>query len=597
MKAIRFGGLGMIRRLYSNLEKFKELRFRPGFNIVLSDKSIDSDDMKTRNRAGKSSMVEIIHFLFGGNCPKDSIFRNDALIDKTFGIEFDLGQSITQIERVGGNPSKIIVAKAEDELWVVKPKLNRKLGKNIISNADWDRVIGDLTFNIPVVKSDLYYGKNGPTFRSLFSYFARRQNSGGIMSPFANSSDQTNGNMQVNISFLLGLDWRIAQDWQNVRDQEKNLKELKRASKEGTFGAIIGSAADLRTVLTIELENLRRMKGNLENFQVLPEYKALEEEASQLSKQINEFVNKNTLDRQLILELEESLKVEEEPSYDELGTLYREVGVVLPNEVLRKYDDVKVFHDRIIQNRKLYLQSEMDDAYYRIQQRDKLISSNTNRRSELMIILKTHGAMEHFRSLQTELITLEAKVESLRQQYEVAEKLESGKMDLDIDRARLLQRLKQDYKEQSALLDQAILIFEEISQELYEKAGSLVISESANGPEFNIKIQGKESKGISNMQIFCFDMMIMRLCQEKGMGPGFLIHDSHIFDGVDERQIAKALEFAIKEVERSGFQYIVTMNSDTLPKSTSEDIDFNDYVLPVKLTDATDDGGLFGIRF
>ena len=33
------------------------------------------------------------------------------------------------------------------------------------------------------------------------------------------------------------------------------------------------------------------------------------------------------------------------------------------------------------------------------------------------------------------------------------------------------------------------------------------------------------SKGIKNMQIFCFDMMLMRLCAKRNIGPGFLIHD------------------------------------------------------------------------
>ncbi|AIQ71730.1 DUF2326 domain-containing protein [Paenibacillus graminis] len=58
-----------------------------------------------------------------------------------------------------------------------------------------------------------------------------------------------------------------------------------------------------------------------------------------------------------------------------------------------------------------------------------------------------------------------------------------------------------------------------------------------------------------------------------------------------------SLEFAIAEVNRSKFQYVVTMNSDTQPKSSKEDVDFLDYVLPVRLTDETQSGGLFGVRF
>jgi uncharacterized protein YydD (DUF2326 family) len=99
------------------------------------------------------------------------------------------------------------------------------------------------------------------------------------------------------------------------------------------------------------------------------------------------------------------------------------------------------------------------------------------------------------------------------------------------------------------------------------------------------------------MQIFCFDLMMMTLCSERGIGPGFLIHDSHLFDGVDSRQVGKALELGARSAEALGFQYIVTMNSDALPAELPEGFSPSDYVLPVAMTDAGQDGGLFGIRF
>jgi uncharacterized protein YydD (DUF2326 family) len=46
-----------------------------------------------------------------------------------------------------------------------------------------------------------------------------------------------------------------------------------------------------------------------------------------------------------------------------------------------------------------------------------------------------------------------------------------------------------------------------------------------------------------------------------------------------------------------GFQYIVTMNEDDAFKETTDGFDLREHTLPVALTDATEDGGLFGIRF
>ena len=127
----------------------------------------------------------------------------------------------------------------------------------------------------------------------------------------------------------------------------------------------------------------------------------------------------------------------------------------------------------------------------------------------------------------------------LRQRFESAEKLEGTKSELEIERNRLLQRLRRDFTEQRERLSEAILAYEQTSEKLYEDAGSMLVDETANGPTFRFEIQGARSEGIKNMQVFCFDMMLMRLCAKRVIGPGFLIHDSHLFDGVDGRQVVR----------------------------------------------------------
>jgi uncharacterized protein YydD (DUF2326 family) len=81
--------------------------------------------------------------------------------------------------------------------------------------------------------------------------------------------------------------------------------------------------------------------------------------------------------------------------------------------------------------------------------------------------------------------------------------------------------------------------------------------------------------------------------------PGFLFHDSTIFDGVDERQIAKAMELANKESEENNFQYICAINSDIVPYnefSNSFKSLFEKSII-IKFTDVTEKDGLLGIRF
>ena len=161
------------------------------------------------------------------------------------------------------------------------------------------------------------------------------------------------------------------------------------------------------------------------------------------------------------------------------------------------------------------------------------------------------------------------------------------------------ERLREEYIEQEGVVNEAILTFQRISAALYEdeKAGSFTLNPTENGPEFDIVIHGASSRGVNNMQIFCFDMMLMLLSLKRGRSPGFLIHDSHLFDGVDERQAGKALALGAELAREHGFQYIVTMNTDAIPQDLPVDFDIEDHALGVRLSDATEDGGLFGFRF
>jgi uncharacterized protein YydD (DUF2326 family) len=587
----------MIHRIYSDLPTFKDLRFKQGFNLLLAEKSVGATDRQTRNRAGKTSIIELIHFLAGGNCDKGSIFRTEALVNFSFGIEFDLAGSRTIIERSGQKPSKIIIQSGSTEDWPVTPHLEKDTGNSVISNSDWRTVLGARIFGLKTVEDEPHADKSGPTFRSLFPYFVRRQEAGGFVSPFKHTEQQVPGEQQVAISYLLGLDWAISQKWQQVREREVTLKSLRKAAGEGTLGSVISTTAELRTKLVVAEERSRQMRETLNGFQVLPEYHELEMEASQITRQLGSLADENTVDRHSLAELEQSLEQETLPAYSDLDRLYSEIGIVLPDKAVRRFDEVRQFHESVTQNRKSYLSGEIESTKNRLTARGEAMRRLDSRRADIMGILKAHGALEHFSRLQSELSRLEAESESLRHQFSASERLEGQKTELEIERGQLLLRLQQDFHEQARVLQRAILAFEQTSRALYEDAGSLTIKESLNGPQFEISIQGARSKGISNMQIFCFDIMLMKVCAERGIRPGFLVHDSHLFDGVDTRQVAKAFQVGSKTAVDLGFQYIVTMNSDVLPQEFPSNFRVQDYALPVQLSDATDNGGLFGIRF
>jgi len=585
----------MIRNIGSDLASFKALAFNPGLNILLADKSEGATDRQSRNGAGKTSLIELMHFLCCANASPGSRTRAAEIADSTFTLRMDIGDADVTIARSGNKPSKIKISGSVDSL-PISTKLTMQQGSCEISNEQWKSSLGALWFGIeePLEPATKY----GPSFRSLFSYFARRQESGGFQTPVQHTGKQLPWDQQVAVSFLIGLNWRIPSDLQRLKDKEKIIKGLAKAAKSGDLGKFVGRSADLRTQLAVAERRSDALSIQLKTFQVIPEYQELQSEADEITGRINQLGEENFVDTRLVKDLEESLVEEQEPQQEDLIRLYEEAGVLLPGVICQRLDDARAFHRAIVENRRSHLGAEISSASLRIEHREQEQLDLDARRRQIMEILQSGGALEQYTGMREELGRAQGEIENLRQRLTAAEEFERSNAEQDIERSRLAQALNDDIHEQEDIVKEAIVTFESLSEALYEEAGSLVINPTPNGPLFEMKIDGERSKGITNMQIFCFDMMLTELNCRRGRSPGFLVHDSHLFDGVDERQIAKALQLGAQRSEELGFQYIVTMNSDVLPsRGYQSGFDVQDYVLPTKLTDATETGGLFGLRF
>ena len=595
----------MIHQVSADRDAFKTLTFGPGLNIILADKSQGASDRQSRNGAGKTSFVELVHFLCGANAKPNGIFRSEALRDWTFNTLIDVGGRRLSISRSGNTPKRIYV-EGDDTIGsgnshrqqpLTFEELELSAGPREISNTHWKDTLGARWFRLSIDHDDNTKSFQ-PTFRSLFSFSARRQENGGFQDPMRHTSMQQIWDRQVAVSYLIGLDWTISSRFQVCREKEKSAKQLRKAARSEELGPFLGNAAELRTRLAVTEDQVQRLREQLKVYQVVPKYRELEREASELNGKIEALNVENIFDRDLIRELRESLEMESTPDAQDLAKLYREAGIVLPDLARRRVEEVERFHEIIIENRHSHLSREIESAENRIADRDRHKNELDQRRSQIMEILESGGALEHYTRLREELARIEAEVETLRQRRSVVERLDIMKTQLDLERTHLVQALRDDVHEREQIVREIILTFEALSQSLYERAGSLTISETQNGPRFEVHISADRSKGITNMQIFCFDIMLAKICTQHSRWPGFLIHDSHLFDGVDERQIAKALQLGAQQAASAGFQYIVTMNSDSVPtEGFTNGFDIWDYVVEPRLTDATETGGLFGLRF
>lgn len=288
---------------------------------------------------------------------------------------------------------------------------------------------------------------------------------------------------------------------------------------------------------------------------------------------------------------------EDEPRPEDVVHIYANAGIELPGLVVRRLEEVEIFHRRLIENRREFLGSEIKRIKREIASRESFIREKTEERAELLEVLKTHGALEEHTMLQEIYLDDVANLNEINKRIEELKQFEEEKSTLKIEKEQLLQRARRDYGERNEQAERAINLFSTNSRFLYDVPGTLVIDVGSNGFSFRVEIRRDGSEGIDKMKIFCYDLMLAQLWSERDPSPRILIHDSTIFDGVDERQVSLALQLADRESRRLGFQYICTLNSDMVPRSEFPlDFDFNSFVR-LRLTDESEEGGLLGISF
>jgi uncharacterized protein YydD (DUF2326 family) len=576
----------MIRSISSSLSTFKALTFRAGLNIVVADRKPESTIKETRNRRGKSSLVALIDFFMGA---EGFLAGVEQLSEQTFSLVFDAGSRKLAISRSPGTPGKVFIDMKEPP-----PELSYEIddesGRRISSLNSWRQFLGHSFFGLPMTRDSVEWKKNAPSYRNLISYFLRRE-PGGFKYPDTHTDQQQDVQKQLAVSFFLDFDWRISQGFESVRERERTLRQLKLEQKEL-------NPAEIRTDLAILERQYKDQAKLVADFRVVPQFRELEKEASKLARKIRDLSDANTSDRELIEELARALTNEAPPSLDDVERLYAEATIVLSEQVLRRIEEVREFHVSVLRNRRTYLQGEINAAELRIKNRERKKTEHEERRREILSILQSGGALEQHSKLQSELARLDHEVRRLRDLAGKAADYRRREAELKIEREQLKLRLRSELDERTEIIQDAILTYETISSALYGEAGKLTVDDSISGPKLGFPIQGEKSKGINSMRIFCFDMMLVHLLSRRSLGPGFLMHDSHLFDGVDERQVATALAIGAETIEAAGWQYIVTMNSDEVPDQSlyPGGFDIHKYVNPVRLTDDPG-GGLFGIEF
>lgn len=581
-------------RLRANDSGFHPVEFRPGFNLIVAERTQQSTDKDTRNGAGKSTVIELLHFCLGRKRRSGDAPVLDDLRGWSFTLDVELFGSVVSLTRTVDDPKRISIAGITSR-WPVEPTWDEKASLFFVSAPELTTVISQDLFGLG---SEEAAGPYSPTLGSLLGYFSRR-GSEAYSSPFEHHPKQQEWDKQVNVSFLLGLHWQDASAWQQLKDEKKRLDQLEKAARDGVLEDFLGSEGALETERVRLTSEIEEQQARLVAFRVHEDYRSIEVRANELTEELHQLANANFSDRQAI-ELYRSSADDETVggvTTAQIREVYEEAGLYFPDSVSTKLQDVSAFHDAVVANRREYLANEIARLERQLASRHSKITELDGQRAELMVVLHTHGALDEFQALQkligdarAQLSDVESRIGRLREIADAKRHYRENLRTLEAEAATRYEELRDQR-------DQAILCFNRDTQALYETPGRLVIDLTQMGFRFSVEIEKSRSTGVEHMKVFCFDLTLMQLWAERSPNPGFLIHDSLLYDGVDERQKALALDLAAREAERIGWQYICAFNTDELPLSLLPEQSPARVEPILTLTDADEAGMLLGRRF
>ncbi|GAA1815593.1 ABC-three component system protein [Nesterenkonia flava] len=521
-----------LKSLSSSDARFKSLNFHGGLNILVADRTEGSEQGNSRNSIGKTSFVKVLRYILGGDLAEE--FKTPELEEHTFIAALTLPGNQSAAEEVRVSRSVKPTTRVKTSGWSVVPE-------DEITLDDWRSLLARHVFNIPESAAR-------PTPGQLWGQLIR-YHFGKPIKIHASEPDWESG---VRLGFLFGLSPETLGRAGDIERLKKQGSAIRKAVEEGALSHIPADESALRAQLAAARHKRERMQKDLRAFKVDEQYAEHQREADQLSATIRKLNDEVLATKRRLRELDEATQAEVDDSANQgltgkLAKVYAEIGVVLPDLVSRRYEEVAAFHESVLRNRKAFLEQESASLRRRLEEIESERTSQDQRRAHVMQLLNETVALDTFLSLQQDLGEQEALVADLERKLEAAHSVSTIDDNVKLKTAELVASVRTEMSERQSYLDEAISLFNELGAEIYtDREASLLVSPTPKGVlGVKPRISGDASTGVRSVETFMLDIVSVVSAIKAGRAPGLLVHDSHLFDSIDGRQIASCLNIGL----------------------------------------------------
>ncbi len=398
---------------------------------------------------------------------------------------------------------------------------------------------------------------------------------------------------------LLHIDLDLVKENFKIREELSNLEKIKKTIQKYQKSLDKTNLKDLKDKYNILLKDKN-------NFIIAKNYDQIKEDADKLTEKLNKLRNKFAGIKEQLQRKNTNLLSSENINIDsfEIEKLYKEIEFFFNEKIIKRVEDAQEFHNQLIYNRKKRIKIEIKELNLEKETIEKKIEKISILRDEKLNLLDKEGALEEYYSIEENLRLISDEIEKYTRYEKLLSDFKIKKGDLDLQAAIVKQKsilyLEQNKEKFEKIEDN----FRKIVKQFYNNhGGSLKIKETKTAKylyDIEIKIPRSGSQGISNVEIFCYDILLYKLNRNL---LNFLAHDGYIFSGMDPRQKAMIFKIVIELIQKYDLQYFININENILNEILESNIltksekDFINKNIILTLYDKNPESWLLGEKF
>lgn len=540
-----------INRLYSEPEIFTPISFDFGVNIIMGEKSENSNK---KIGVGKSVCIEFINFCLLKRISDSRLNlipkKNAEIIDSQIKLDLDFNNRRITISRSIGKHEQVSIQIDNEHIYFDRLE-------------EASEYLGNLYFEkYPANKKRL-------SFRNLLQPIIRDERSEfkDLIKCF-DTNKSIPPDYSPHLFFLnVGLEKYTEIKTINEELKKKNTfySEIKKLVTNNNEIKIQDAKAHLN-----ELEGeVGKVNKAIENLKTNESFELIQEDLVRLEAELSGLRTKQQAIKFEIKQID-SLPKPESINENEIQIIFNQFKKGLGDIVEKSLEELKEFKNKIdsfrntiVNDRLVSLKAELSKLNSTVKKLDEEYSAKISLLDNGEILKDLKTSIRVFDEKNRELNNLR----SLIQKYDESER---AKKKIEAEKAVCLSDLEEElYKNEKILISfkESILSIHERIMGNREAHFEIKTTKNQNVVDFIMRTDDDGSHSTERMKIFIYDISLMLNEYTRINHPKFLIHDN-IFE--DDDSIEKSLNFLFEYNNKmpNEFQYIVTLNRDLIESAS-----------------------------